>query len=100
MCPNGQISVGFRHVLRTSIASTLMNELSADLDLIELQLIHAERNTVGAAYDRIQHLAQRRVMCRTGQTILTDSSPWRSPAKHANTSYKVTWWLRGKHYRP
>jgi hypothetical protein len=31
-------------------------------DLIELQLAHVERNTVRAAYNRAQRLAERRVM--------------------------------------
>lgn len=48
---------GFR-----SIASTLLNERGIHPDLIELQLAHAERNRVRAAYNRAQRLAERRVM--------------------------------------
>lgn len=48
---------GFR-----SIASTLLNERGIHPDLIELQLAHAERNGVRAAYNRAQRLAERRVM--------------------------------------
>jgi integrase len=48
---------GFR-----SIASTLLNERGVHPDLIELQLAHSERNTVRAAYNRAQRLAERRVM--------------------------------------
>lgn len=48
---------GFR-----SIASTLLNERGVHPDLIELQLAHAERNRVRAAYNRAQRLAERRVM--------------------------------------
>jgi integrase len=48
---------GFR-----SLASTLLNELGVHPDLIELQLAHAERNTVRAAYNRAQRLAERRQM--------------------------------------
>ena len=48
---------GFR-----SIASTLLNEHGVHPDLIELQLSHAERNRVRAAYNRAQRLAERRVM--------------------------------------
>ena len=49
------------HGFRT-IASTLLNELGWDPDLIELQLAHRERNEVRAAYNRAQRLAERRRM--------------------------------------
>jgi hypothetical protein len=42
------------------MASTLLNEQGVHPDLIELQLAHAERNTVGAAYNRAQRLGERR----------------------------------------
>lgn len=48
---------GFR-----SMASTLLNEQGVHPDLIELQLAHAERNKVRAAYNRAQRLAERRTM--------------------------------------
>jgi len=48
---------GFR-----SIASTLLNERGVNPDLIELQLAHAERNKVRAAYNRAQRLSERRAM--------------------------------------
>jgi len=48
---------GFR-----SMASTLLNEQGWNPDLIELQLAHAERNKVRAAYNRAQRLAERRKM--------------------------------------
>jgi integrase len=48
---------GFR-----SMASTLLNERGVHPDLIELQLAHAERNTIRAAYNRAQRLAERREM--------------------------------------
>lgn len=48
---------GFR-----STASTLLNELGWDTDLIELQLAHAEKDKVRAAYNRAQRLADRRKM--------------------------------------
>ena len=47
------------HGFRT-IASTSLNELGWNPDLIELQLAHAERNEVRAAYNRAQRLAERR----------------------------------------
>jgi integrase len=46
---------GFR-----SEASMLLNEQGWHPDLIELQLAHAERNNVRAAYDRAQRLVERR----------------------------------------
>jgi len=49
------------HGFRT-IASTLLNEQGWHPDLIELQLAHQERNTVRAAYNRAQRLAERRKM--------------------------------------
>jgi integrase len=48
---------GFR-----SMASTCLNEQGWHPDLIELQLAHAERNKVRAAYNRAQRLAERRKM--------------------------------------
>ena len=48
---------GFR-----SVASTLLNEQGWHPDLIELQLAHAERNKVRAAYNRAQRLDERRKM--------------------------------------
>lgn len=45
-----------------SMASTLLNEQGVHPDLIELQLAHVERNTVRAAYNRAQRLAERRTM--------------------------------------
>jgi integrase len=52
------------HGFRT-LASTLLNEQGVHPDLIELQLAHAERNTVRAAYNRAQRLAERRAMMQS-----------------------------------
>jgi integrase len=49
------------HGFRAS-ASTMLNELGVAPDVIELQLAHAERNKVRAAYNRAQRLAERRDM--------------------------------------
>lgn len=49
------------HGFRTT-ASTLLNEQGWHPDLIELQLAHAERNKVRAAYNRAQRLDERRKM--------------------------------------
>ncbi|MHB1870216.1 MAG: tyrosine-type recombinase/integrase [Steroidobacteraceae bacterium] len=48
---------GFR-----AMASTLLNEQGFPPDVIELQLAHAERNKVRAAYNRAQRLPERRKM--------------------------------------
>jgi len=49
------------HGFRT-IASTLLNEQGWHPDLIELQLAHAERNEVRAAYNKAMRLQERRTM--------------------------------------
>jgi integrase len=49
------------HGFRT-VASTLLNEMNWDGDLVELQLSHAERDAVRAAYNRAQKLDERRRM--------------------------------------
>ena len=48
---------GFR-----STASTLLHELGHPSDVIERQLAHKERNAVKDAYNRAQHLPERRTM--------------------------------------
>jgi integrase len=48
---------GFR-----AMASTCLNEQGWHPDLIELQLAHAERNKVRAAYNRAERLAERKNM--------------------------------------
>jgi integrase len=48
---------GFR-----AMASTSLNEQGWNPDLIELQLAHAERNKVRAAYNRASRLVERRRM--------------------------------------
>lgn len=52
------------HGFRT-MASTLLNEQGFPPDVIELQLAHAERNKVRAAYNRAQRLPERRKMMQT-----------------------------------
>lgn len=49
------------HGFRT-MASTLLNEQGFPPDVIELQLAHAERNRVRAAYNKAQRLPERRKM--------------------------------------
>jgi integrase len=48
---------GFR-----SMASTILHENGWAHDVIERQLAHAERNSVSAAYNYAQHLAERKEM--------------------------------------
>lgn len=48
---------GFR-----SIASTILHEQGWPSDIIERQLAHAERNKIKAAYNRAEHLPERRKM--------------------------------------
>jgi integrase len=56
---------GFR-----AVASTLLNEQGFPPDVIELQLAHAERNKVRAAYNRAQRLAERRHMMQAWGDLL------------------------------
>jgi len=49
------------HGFRTT-ASTLLHEQGFHSDMIERQLAHAEQNRVKAAYNRAQHLPERRLM--------------------------------------
>jgi len=48
---------GFR-----AMASTRLNEMGWNPDVIERQLAHAQRNKVRAAYNRAQYMAERRAM--------------------------------------
>jgi integrase len=57
---------GFR-----AMASTCLNEQGWHPDLIELQLAHAERNKVRAAYNRATRLAERRKMMQAWADYLT-----------------------------
>jgi len=58
---------GFR-----SMASTCLNELGWHPDLIELQLSHAERNSVRAAYNKAQRLPERRKMMQAWSDYLDE----------------------------
>jgi integrase len=54
----GQATVhGFR-----AVASTILNEMGFDPDVIERQLAHEQKNRVRAAYNRAEYLAERRAM--------------------------------------
>jgi len=58
---------GFR-----AVASTVLNELGFDADVIERQLAHAERNKVRAAYHRTEYLPERRKMMQQWADLLDD----------------------------
>ena len=56
---------GFR-----SMASTLLNEQGWNLDAIERQLAHTERNSIRAAYNYAEHLPERRRMMQAWSDYL------------------------------
>ena len=56
---------GFR-----SMASTLLNEMGWHRDAIERQLAHAEKDGVRAAYNRAEHLPERRKMMQAWSDYL------------------------------
>ena len=56
---------GFR-----SMASTLLNEQGWHRDAIERQLAHAERDSIRAAYNRAEHLPERKRMMQVGADYL------------------------------
>lgn len=65
---------GFR-----SMASTLLNQMKTkdgvrrwDADAIERQLAHKEKNQIRAAYDRAEHLEERREMLQVWADYLDD----------------------------
>lgn len=76
------VSHGFR-----SMASTCLNEQGWHPDLIELQLAHAERNKVRAAYNRATRLGEREKMMQSWADYLdslrvgADVVPFRRTAK-------------------
>jgi hypothetical protein len=55
-------------------------------DLIELQLARPERNTVRAAYNRAQRMAERRVMMQNWADYLDRLKSVEITAKRVNTS--------------
>jgi len=62
---NEMTSHGFR-----SMASTLLNEQGWHRDAIERQLAHAERDGVRAAYNRAEHLPERKKMMQAWANYL------------------------------
>jgi integrase len=55
--PEEMTAHGFR-----SVASTLLNEQGWNVDAIERQLAHGERNSVRAAYNHARYLPERCTM--------------------------------------
>lgn len=72
---------GFR-----AMASTCLNEMGWPSDVIERQLAHAERNKVRAAYNRAQHLKDRKQMMQAWanylETLMAGAKiiPFKKPA--------------------
>jgi len=62
------------HGFRSS-ASTLLNELGFDPDVIERQLAHKERNKVRAAYHRAEYLAERFKMMQRWADYIDELGP-------------------------
>jgi integrase len=73
---------GFR-----AMASTLLNEMGWPPDVIERQLAHAPRNKVRAAYNRAQHLAERRKMMQAWADFLDGLRPKGDVASLHSSSY-------------
>jgi integrase len=59
------------HGFRT-LASTRLNEMNINSDLIELQLAHTESNKVRAAYNQARRLPERRAMMQTWADALDE----------------------------
>ncbi len=76
---------GFR-----AMASTSLNEQGWNPDLIELQLAHAERNKVRAAYNRASRLSERRNMMQAWANYLDNlrltADPRRGEARFLNAA--------------
>ncbi|KAF7600360.1 MAG: integrase [Candidatus Dactylopiibacterium carminicum] len=59
---NGKDSIGFSaHGFRAT-ASTILNEMGYQSDVIERQLAHAERNKVRTSYNQAEYMKDRRTM--------------------------------------
>jgi len=67
------------------MASTPLNEQGVHPDLIELQLAHAERNTVRSAYNRAQRLAERRQMMQSWADYIDKLRAGSSPSVIADS---------------
>jgi integrase len=70
-----QTAHGFR-----TIASTLLNELGFNGDVIERQLAHSPRDKVRAAYNRAERLSERRRMMQAWANYLDGLRDGKEPA--------------------
>ena len=69
---NGKDSIGFSaHGFRAT-ASTILNELGLQPDVIERQLAHAPRNRVRAIYNQGEYLEARRAMMQQWADLVED----------------------------
>lgn len=71
-----QTGHGFRATARTLLAE----ELGFDVDVIETQLAHRVRDSLGRAYNRAQYLAQRRAMLQAWADYLDRLRAGETPA--------------------
>src|SRR5215213_10844387 len=72
------------HGFRSS-ASTLLNELGFDPDVVERQLAHQERNKVRAAYHRAEYLAERREMMQRWADYVDELATQPAPGHGTDT---------------
>ncbi len=73
--PEQQTPHGFRH-----IASTMLHEMGWDTRLVEMQLAHADRNSIRAVYNKAEHLPERSKMMQAWADHL-DSLKAGSPSR-------------------
>jgi integrase len=76
------------HGFRAS-ASTLLNELGFNSDVIERQLAHQERNKVRAAYHRAEYLVERRNMMQRWADYVDELGQGVEPQVRSHTIVSV-----------
>jgi integrase len=77
---------GFR-----AMASTCLNEQGFPPDVIELQLAHAERNEVRAAYNRAKRIPERRAMMQSWANFLDKLRLGETTQRAAETVLLTNW---------
>ena len=68
---------GFR-----SLASTILHENNFPSDWIERQLAHEDEDKIRSAYNRAEHLSERRKMMQWWADYLDEASKKQTPAKN------------------
>jgi len=58
-----------------ALASTTLNELEFDADIIEVALAHVDKNEVRAAYNRAEYVERRRVMMQAWSELIKNTKP-------------------------